>query len=71
MPWWGWMIIGAVLPKYTFPRALKVLEQELLPMDQIVSHEIPLTRVHEAFQLVREAKAIKVAICPTDADVQT
>jgi Zn-dependent alcohol dehydrogenase len=65
------MIIGSVLPKYTFPRALKVLEQGLLPMGTIVSHQLPLSRVHEGIQLVREGKAIKVVICPTDADVQS
>ena len=64
------MIVGAVLPKYTFLRAIKVLEQELLPMDIIVSHQLPLSRVHEGFQLVREGKAIKVVFCPTDEDVQ-
>ena len=63
-------MIGAVLPKYTFSRAVKMLEQGKVPIDKIVSHQIPLERVHEGFQLVREGKAIKVVICPTDADLQ-
>ena len=63
-------IIGAVLPRFTFSRALKTLEEGLLPMDKIVSHRLPLNQVHEGMQLIRDGKAVKVVLCPTDDDVQ-
>ena len=57
-------IFGAFLPKFTWCRAIQMLEQGLIPMDHIVTHQLPLSQVHQGMQLLRDGKAIKVAICP-------
>ena len=60
-------VIGAFLPKFTFPRAVEILEQGLVPMEHIVTHQLPLAQVHEGIQLLREGKntiAVKVESRP-------
>ena len=58
-------IVGAFLPKFTMNDAVRMLEQGSLPMEQIVTHQLPLGGVHEGMELLREGKAIKVVLRPT------
>ena len=57
-------VYGAFLPKFTWCRAIQMLEQRLVDMNHVVTHQLPLSEVHHGMQLLREGKAIKVAICP-------
>lgn len=59
-------IHGAHLGPYCYPIAIDMLEKGLLPIDDIVTHVLPLDRYDEAFALVQEAKgSIKVMLDPT------
>jgi (R,R)-butanediol dehydrogenase/meso-butanediol dehydrogenase/diacetyl reductase len=57
-------IFGVFLAKFTFESAKDLLEQGSLPLNQIVSHRLPLSRVHEGIELLRTGEAIKVIIHP-------
>ncbi len=58
-------IFGVFLTKYTFVPAIRLLEQRLLPMEQLISHVMPLAKVFEAHELLRAGRAIKIVIDPS------
>lgn len=58
-------IHGAHLSPYTYPIAIRMLEQGLLPMDRIVTHQLPLARFHEGMAMVADGtQSIKVILTP-------
>jgi len=59
-------VTGVFLMKYTMPAAITLLESGLLPMDKIVTHRLPLEKVHEGLQLASSGKGIKVVLTPTE-----
>ena len=58
-------MFGVFLTKYTFSPTIDLLEQGKLPMDDIVSHVMPLPKIFEAHDMMRAGEAIKVVIDPT------
>ena len=59
-------ILGAYIGRYSFERAAKVMESGQLPLDKIVSHRLPLSRVHEGIELLRQGKGLKIVLEPED-----
>jgi (R,R)-butanediol dehydrogenase/meso-butanediol dehydrogenase/diacetyl reductase len=59
-------IYGVFLAKFTFEPAKDLLEQHILPLDEIVTHRLPLEKVHQGIDLVRRGEAIKVVVHPND-----
>ncbi len=57
-------IYGVFLAKFTFEPAKQLLEQGTLPLETIVSHRLPLERVHEGINMLRAGTAIKVIVHP-------
>lgn len=58
-------IHGAHLSPYTFPLAIDMLRKGLLPMDQIITHRLPLAAVEEGMRLVNAGdQSIKVTLTP-------
>lgn len=58
-------IHGAHLSPYTYPIAIKMLEDGLLPMDKIMTHQLPLTEFHKGMDMVADGKqSIKVTLTP-------
>jgi (R,R)-butanediol dehydrogenase/meso-butanediol dehydrogenase/diacetyl reductase len=57
-------IFGAFMIKYTMPSSIKILEAGLLPVEKIVSHQLPLEKVHEDIKLTRSGEGIKVVLIP-------
>lgn len=58
-------IFGAFLARYTFVPAIRLLEQGLLPMDDVVTHILPLNEIFEAHRMLRAGEALKIVIDPT------
>jgi len=58
-------IFGVLIHKYTMPSAISILEAGQLPMNEIVTHRLPLEKVHEGIELARSGEAIKVILTPT------
>ena len=58
-------IHGSHLSPYTYPIAIRMLEEGKLPMDKIVTHPLPLTSFHEGVAMVADGKkSIKVTLTP-------
>ena len=58
-------IHGAHLSPYCYPIAIDMLQKGLLPVDQIVTQQLPLASFQEGFELAASgARAIKVALMP-------
>ncbi len=58
-------IHGAHLSPHAYPVAIRMLEQGLLPMDRIITHQLPLTDFHQGIDLVaRGDRSIKVILQP-------
>jgi threonine dehydrogenase-like Zn-dependent dehydrogenase len=56
---------GAHLGPHCWPAAIRMLEGGGLPLDRIVTHELPLQNFHEGLDLVGEGtKSIKVSLIP-------
>lgn len=59
-------IFGAYIGKFCFDKAARIMESGALPLERIVSHQLPLSRVHEGLELLRQGKAIKVILQPEE-----
>ena len=58
-------IHGAHLSPYTYPIAIAMLEKQLLPMDKIMTHQLPLSSFQEGMDMVANGKqSIKVTLTP-------
>ena len=56
---------GAHLSPHTYPIAISMLEKGLLPMDRIVTHQLPLGSFQEGIDLVAKGTdSIKVTLTP-------
>ncbi|NLE74107.1 MAG: alcohol dehydrogenase catalytic domain-containing protein [Actinobacteria bacterium] len=59
-------IYGVFLAPFVFESARSILESGTLPLDQIVSHRLPLEKVHEGLDALRDGRALKVVIHPNE-----
>ena len=58
-------IHGAHLSPYCYPIAIQMLEKGLLPMDDIITHQMPLASFQDGMNLVASGKqSIKVTLTP-------
>jgi len=60
-------IFGVFLMQHAMEAAVSILETGLLPLNQIVTHRLPLERVHEGLDLVRSGEAAKVVLEPIES----
>ena len=59
-------VLGAHLGPYCWPAAVKILESRVLPMDKIVTHQLPLEQFQKGLDLVAAGdKSVKVSLIPT------
>lgn len=58
---------GAHLGPHTWPAAIKLLEAQTLPMDEICTHQFPLERFQQALDLVGDSagRSVKVSLIPS------
>jgi len=47
-----------------FPTMIKVLESGTLPLDELITHRLPLDQIHEGVRLLRIGEAVKVVVTP-------
>jgi threonine dehydrogenase-like Zn-dependent dehydrogenase len=57
-------IFGAFIGRYTFDTAARIMASGRLPLDRIVSHQLPLSKVHEGLELLRAGKGLKIVLTP-------
>jgi threonine dehydrogenase-like Zn-dependent dehydrogenase len=58
------MIYGGFIGRFAFSELPGILASGVLPLEKIVSHRLPLSRVHEGLRLLRAGRAIKVVLQP-------
>lgn len=59
-------IMGGFLGKYYFEKTARIIESGILPLEEIVTHTLPLGQYEEGLNLLREGKALKVVIYPDE-----
>jgi threonine dehydrogenase-like Zn-dependent dehydrogenase len=60
------VIYGAFIGRHSFERTAAIMESGILPLETIVSHRLPLSRIQEGLDLLRQGKAIKVILEPEE-----
>jgi threonine dehydrogenase-like Zn-dependent dehydrogenase len=58
------IVYGAFIGRHSFRRTAAIMESGILSLERIVSHRLPLSRIHEGIDLLRRGKAIKVIVEP-------
>ena len=59
-------IHGAFIGKYMFKRVAELIESGALPLSEIATHKMPLSKLDEAMGMLRHGEAIKIIIYPED-----
>lgn len=59
-------IFGCFLGKYYYEKAARIIESNILPLDEIATHVLPLSRYQEGLDLLKAGKALKVVIYPEE-----
>ena len=62
-------ILGAHLGPHCWPKAIELIEHDALPLDGICSHQLPLARFEEAFDLVASCRPIGQSVAAAVARV--
>lgn len=57
-------VLGTWLANATFPTAVKILESGVLNLKPLITHTLPLTKIHEGIELLRKGEAIEVILDP-------
>ncbi len=57
-------IFGSFIGKFSFHKLPRLLASGVLPLEHIVSHRLPLSKVHEGIALLRAGQAIKIVLRP-------
>lgn len=60
------VIYGAFIGRHSFERTAAIMGSGILPLDAIVSHRLPLSKVHEGLELLRQGKGIKIILEPEE-----
>ena len=58
-------IRGVWLAMNTFVPAIRLLERGVLPMEDVVSHYLPLDEIFDAHRMMRAGEAVKIVIDPS------
>ena len=57
---------GCFLGKYYYEKAARIIESNILPLDELVTHTLPLDRYQEGLDLLSAGQALKIVIYPTE-----
>jgi len=58
-------VLGAHLGPYCYPRAIEMLAEGLLPMDEIITHRLPFSEIGQALELgAGGGESVKVTLVP-------
>ena len=58
-------VMGTYITNFTFPQAIRMVEQGILDLAPIVTHVLPLDRLPDGLDLLRSGAATKVIIRPS------
>lgn len=55
---------GSYIARNTFPRAIKILAAGLIPVEELITHEVGLDGILPALQDMRDGRAMKIIVYP-------
>ena len=55
-------IIGSFIAKYTFPPAIRILENEVISVTDMITHSFGIKDFNQGLEVVRSGQAIRVLI---------
>jgi 2-desacetyl-2-hydroxyethyl bacteriochlorophyllide A dehydrogenase len=58
-------VVASFIQTTAFPRVARLLENDAVPFEKVVSHVLPLGRIGEAFDAMRRGEALKVVLDPS------
>lgn len=57
-------VCGSYISRHTFPQTVKILESGRLPLPQLITHELRLSRIGDGLKALKSGEAIEVVIKP-------
>jgi threonine dehydrogenase-like Zn-dependent dehydrogenase len=60
------IVYGAFIGKNSFEKTARIMESGRLPLEEIISHKLPLRKVHEGIELLRAGKGLKIVLFPEE-----
>lgn len=57
-------VLGTWLANATFPDAIRILEEGVIDLQQLITDEIPLEEIHQGLEKLRKGQAVKVIVRP-------
>lgn len=57
-------ILGSFIDSATFPVSVMMLEKSIIDVRPMVTHILPLEKIHEGIELLRKGAAVKIVIVP-------
>jgi 2-desacetyl-2-hydroxyethyl bacteriochlorophyllide A dehydrogenase len=57
-------ILGSWIARGTFPAAVRILEKGVLDLDRMITHVLPLSRIHEGIEALKKGEGLEVIIVP-------
>lgn len=55
-------LMGSFIARFTFPFAIKIIESKVLNLEKLITHKLPLEKIHKGIEAMRKGEAIKVII---------
>ncbi len=59
-------VLGSFISRHSFPRAVQLLERNVIDLDDLITHRFPLSRITEGLEAMRTGEALKVVITPLE-----
>lgn len=59
-------VLGAFIGKHSFERTRRIMESGKLPLEKVVSHVLPLSKIHQGIEMLRKGEGLKIIIYPEE-----
>lgn len=57
-------VIGTYISHFSFPKAIKILQSNILPIKELITHRFSLKEIEKGFEVMRKGEALEVIIYP-------
>jgi threonine dehydrogenase-like Zn-dependent dehydrogenase len=57
-------ILGSFIQRNAFPKVVRMLESNLLPLEKLITHRLRLAQIAEGLDAMRAGKSVKVVVTP-------
>jgi len=57
-------VYGSFIQRTAFPKVIRILESASLPLDKLVTHQLPSQEIGQGLDLLRKGEALKAVIRP-------